>query len=131
MRCFDLIRVIVYNCNQKKTKGGSGAAIPAYLNMPNTYKPEDFQGNATKNSYPKEHTKGLFEGMKSQGQTDIVNLVRCTSAGSQKYAAVVWSGDINANFTCLRDQLSAGLNIGFAGIPWWTTDVDPTQRNAS
>ena len=43
-----MIRVIVYNCNQKKTKGGSGAAIPAYLNMPNTYNPEDFQGNGTK-----------------------------------------------------------------------------------
>ncbi len=75
------------------------------------------------NSYPREHAKGFYEGMKSQGQTDIVNLVRCASAGSQKYAAVVWSGDINANFTCLRDQLSAGLNIGFAGIPWWTTDT--------
>ncbi len=75
------------------------------------------------NSYPREHTKGFYEGMKSQGQTDIVNLVRCTSAGSQKYAAVVWPGDINANFTCLRDQLSAGLNIGFAGIPWCTTDT--------
>ncbi len=75
------------------------------------------------NSYPREHTKAFYEGMKSQGRTDIVNLVRCAAAGSQKYAAVVWSGDINANFTCLRDQLSAGLNIGLAGIPWWTTDT--------
>lgn len=84
-----------------------------------------YTGTALKvsNSYPREHSRAFYEGMKAQGQTDIINLARCASAGSQKYAAVVWSGDINANFTSFRDQLSAGLNIGLAGIPWWTTDT--------
>ena len=61
--------------------------------------------------------------MKAQGQTDIVNLLRCAWVGSQKYAALVWSGDIKSTFTALRDQLSAGLNIGIAGIPWWVSDT--------
>jgi len=35
----------------------------------------------------------------------------------------VWSGDVEATFEALRAQLPAGLNIGLAGIPWWTTDT--------
>ncbi len=75
------------------------------------------------NSYPKEHARAFYEGMRAQGQTDIVNLLRCAWVGSQKYGALVWSGDIKSTFAALRDQLSAGLNIGIAGIPWWTTDT--------
>ncbi len=75
------------------------------------------------NSYPKAHAQAFYEGMKAQGQTDIVNLLRCAWVGSQKYAALVWSGDIKSTFTSLRDQLSAGLNIGIAGIPWWVSDT--------
>ena len=75
------------------------------------------------NSYPKAHAKAFYDGMKAQGQPDIVNLLRCAWVGSQKYAALVWSGDIKSNFTTLRDQLSAGLNIGIAGIPWWVSDT--------
>ncbi|MCH5185562.1 MAG: glycoside hydrolase family 31 protein [Oscillospiraceae bacterium] len=75
------------------------------------------------NSYPKAHAKAFYDGMKKEGRTDIVNLLRCAWAGSQKYAALVWSGDIKSTFTALRDQLSAGLNIGIAGIPWWVSDT--------
>lgn len=75
------------------------------------------------NSYPKEHAKAFYDGMKASGQTDIVNLLRCAWVGSQKYAVLVWSGDIKSTFTALRDQLSAGLNIGIAGIPWWVSDT--------
>ncbi len=75
------------------------------------------------NSYPKEHAKAFYDGMKASGQKDIVNLLRCAWVGSQKYAALVWSGDIKSTFTSLRDQLSAGLNIGIAGIPWWVSDT--------
>ena len=75
------------------------------------------------NSYPREHARAFYEGMTAQGQKDVVNLLRCAWAGSQKYAALVWSGDIKSNFTALRDQLSAGLNMGMAGIPWWVSDT--------
>ena len=35
----------------------------------------------------------------------------------------MWSGDIASSYESLRNQLCAGLNMGMAGIPWWTTDI--------
>lgn len=75
------------------------------------------------NLYPKMYAKTFFEGMKKEGQDNIVNLLRCAWAGSQKYGALVWSGDIASSFESLRNQMAAGLNMGIAGIPWWTTDI--------
>lgn len=69
------------------------------------------------NTYPKFYVKTFYE------QTKALSLVRCGWAGIQKYAALLWSGDVPSTFESLRDQLSAGLNMGLAGIPWWTTDI--------
>lgn len=75
------------------------------------------------NIYPVMYAKGFYEGMTEAGQKDIINLIRCAWAGSQRYGALVWSGDIDSSFRSLRIQLRAGLNMGLAGIPWWTTDI--------
>lgn len=75
------------------------------------------------NIFPKEYARGFFEGMQAEGQKDIVNLLRCAWAGSQRYGALVWSGDIASSWSSFRNQLAAGLNMGLAGIPWWTTDI--------
>lgn len=75
------------------------------------------------NIYPLDYAKTFYEGMKEEGQKNIVNLLRCAWAGSQKYGALVWSGDIASSFESMRNQLVAGLNMGIAGIPWWTTDI--------
>lgn len=75
------------------------------------------------NIYPEMYAKTFFDGMQAEGQKNILNLVRCAWAGSQRYGALVWSGDIYSSFKVLRCQLSAGLNMGLAGIPWWTTDI--------
>ena len=75
------------------------------------------------NTYPVEYAKAFYEGMEQQGQQNIVNLLRCAWAGSQKFGALVWSGDIASSFESMRNQLAAGLNMGLAGIPWWTTDI--------
>ncbi|RMJ24876.1 Glycosyl hydrolase [Aspergillus sp. HF37] len=75
------------------------------------------------NIYAKEYARGFYEGMEAEGQTNIVNLLRCAWAGSQKYGALVWSGDIASSWGSFRNQLAAGLNMGVAGIPWWTTDI--------
>ncbi|KAI0448691.1 glycosyl hydrolases family 31-domain-containing protein [Xylaria acuta] len=75
------------------------------------------------NTYPVQYSRAFYEGMKTAGQEGIVNLVRCCWAGSQKYGALLWSGDIASSWPSLRAQLSAGLNAGLAGIPWWTTDI--------
>lgn len=75
------------------------------------------------NIFPKEYARGFYEGMKAEGQTNIINLLRCAWAGSQRYGALVWSGDIASSWSSFRNQLAAGLNMGLAGIPWWTTDI--------
>jgi alpha-D-xyloside xylohydrolase len=75
------------------------------------------------NLYPMMYAKGFYDGMRASGMENVVNLVRCAWAGSQRYGALVWSGDIASTFKSLRFQLTAGLNMGLAGIPWWTTDI--------
>ncbi|KAF7713494.1 Alpha-D-xyloside xylohydrolase [Penicillium ucsense] len=75
------------------------------------------------NIFPKEYARAFYEGMQAEGQDNIVNLLRCAWAGSQKYGALVWSGDIASSWGSFRNQLAAGLNMGLAGIPWWTTDI--------
>lgn len=75
------------------------------------------------NLYPREYARTFYEGMEREGQKNIVNLLRCAWAGSQKYGALVWSGDIASSFASMKNQLAAGLNMGIAGIPWWTTDI--------
>ncbi|KAK5174066.1 uncharacterized protein LTR77_001146 [Saxophila tyrrhenica] len=77
----------------------------------------------TGNIYPKEYARAFYEGQQASDQKNIVNLLRCAWAGSQKYGALVWSGDIASSWSSLRNQLAAGLNMGIAGIPWWTTDI--------
>ncbi len=77
----------------------------------------------TGNIYPREYARMAYEGMEEQGQKNILNLLRCAWAGSQKYGALVWSGDIDSSFRSLRNQFAAGLNMGISGIPWWTTDI--------
>lgn len=75
------------------------------------------------NIYPLMYAKAFYEGMVKEGITDVINLARSAWAGSQRYGAAVWSGDIHSNFKSLRKQFCAGLNIGLSGIPWWTTDI--------
>lgn len=75
------------------------------------------------NTYPLHYAQAIYDGLKAAGETEIVSLVRCAWAGSQRYGALIWSGDIQSSFASMRNQLSAGLNMGLSGIPWWTTDI--------
>ena len=82
-------------------------------------------GPATKigNIYPQLYARTFYEGQRKAGMETAVNLIRCAWAGSQRYGALVWSGDIHSDWETFRKQLCAGLNMGIAGIPWWTTDI--------
>lgn len=75
------------------------------------------------NIYPKMYAKGFYDGLKAEGEDEILSLVRCAWAGSQKYGALTWSGDVHSSFRSMREQLQAGLNMSVAGIPWWTSDI--------
>lgn len=75
------------------------------------------------NIYPLHYTQAFYEGLVEERETNPVNLVRCAWAGSQRYGALVWSGDIHSSWDSMRNQLSAGLSMGLSGISWWTTDI--------
>ena len=82
--------------------------------------------------YPREHARGFYDGLRASGEDDVILLCRSAWAGSQRYGAALWSGDIESTFEALAAQVPAGLNVGISGIPWWTTDIggfmhgDPT-----
>jgi len=75
------------------------------------------------NLYPREHARTFAEGMRAEGETEVVTLCRSAWAGSQRHGAALWSGDIRSTFEALRDQVRAGLNVALSGIPWWTSDI--------
>ena len=75
------------------------------------------------NLYPREHARAFYEGMRAEGEREILSLCRSAWAGSQRYGAALWSGDIATTFASLRDQVRAGLNVALSGIPWWSTDI--------
>jgi len=80
-------------------------------------------GQQVTNIYPQQFARAFYEGMRATGQDDVVSLVRCAWAGSQRYGALVWSGDIGTTWQDLRRQIVAGVHMGAAGIPWFTTDI--------
>jgi alpha-D-xyloside xylohydrolase len=92
------------------------------------------QGSEVQGIYPREHARGFYEGLRASGVEDVLLLCRSAWAGSQRYGAAVWSGDIESTFEALAAQIPAGLNMGISGIPWWTTDIggfrngDPTSE---
>ncbi|MFF4541310.1 TIM-barrel domain-containing protein [Streptomyces aureus] len=75
------------------------------------------------NLYPRENARTFYEGLRAAGESEIVSLNRSAWAGSQRYGAALWSGDIGTDFATLRRQIAAGLNTALSGIPWWNTDI--------
>lgn len=74
------------------------------------------------NIYPQMYSRIFYDVMMWEGKP-VVNLLRCAWAGSQKYGNVIWSGDVPSTFEAFAEQIQCGLNMGLAGIPWWTTDI--------
>ena len=80
-------------------------------------------GESVSCMYPQMFSRAFFDPMSMAGKGTPVNLLRCGWAGSQKYGNVLWSGDVPSTFESFSEQVKAGLNMGIAGIPWWTTDI--------
>ena len=91
--------------------------------QPSAYRLDAGQALAVGNLYPAEFSRAFAEGQAAAGVDGVVNLVRCAWAGSQRHGALVWSGDIASTWESLRAQITAGIHIGVAGIPWFTTDI--------
>lgn len=87
------------------------------------YRYRDLPALSCSNMYPQMYSRIFYDRMSKLGDGTVVNLLRSCWAGSQKYGNVIWSGDVPSTFQAFYEQLQAGLNIGLAGIPWWTTDI--------
>jgi alpha-D-xyloside xylohydrolase len=77
------------------------------------------------NLYPRENARTFSDGLRASGvgEDGVITLNRSAWAGSQRYGAALWSGDIGTDFATLRRQIAAGLNVSLSGIPWWNTDI--------
>ncbi|MFI9380066.1 TIM-barrel domain-containing protein [Kutzneria sp. NPDC052558] len=80
-------------------------------------------GHEVANLYPREHAQGVYEHLRAAGEDEPLTLIRSAWAGSQRYGAALWSGDIPTTFAALQASVRAGLNVAMSGIPWWTTDI--------
>jgi len=76
------------------------------------------------NSYALVHSGGVYEGSRAaRPDKRVFILTRSGFAGIQRNAAAVWSGDIASRWDDLYNQISAGVSIGYAGLPNWTFDI--------
>ena len=44
-------------------------------------------------------------------------------AGMQRFAAFLWSGDVQSRWETLANHLPIAVNTGLSGIPYWGTDI--------
>lgn len=123
-------REYIYNiCSESYVKNGVelfwlDEAEPEYTNQDfDLYRYFDGPAIECANEYPMYYSKAFYDGMRAAGKKNPINLVRSAWLSSQKYGALVWSGDVPSTFTYLRYQYTAGLNMGLAGIAWWTADI--------
>lgn len=77
------------------------------------------------NVYSLMTTRGVYEGQRASGPVAkrVLTLTRSAWAGQQRYAALPWSGDTTASWAVLRQQIAGGLNVGMAGLPYWSQDT--------
>jgi alpha-D-xyloside xylohydrolase len=76
------------------------------------------------NAYPLENAKGIYNGQRSvKPDQRVFLLTRSGFAGSQRYAASIWSGDIASRWSDMKAQISAGINFSMSGLPYWTMDI--------
>ena len=82
-------------------------------------------GEQVRNVYPLLVCKTVYEGLASQplsGKSPLI-LTRSGFPGIQRYGVALWSGDVGNDWETFRRQLTAGLGMQAAGIPWWTYDA--------
>ncbi len=75
------------------------------------------------NGYPLMNSLAVYDGQRSvKPNQRVFILTRSGFAGTQRYAAATWSGDVSSTWTALRKQIPAGLGFCLSGVPYWTTD---------
>ena len=79
-------------------------------------------GELVRNVYPLLVNKTVYEGLLQAGKEPMI-LTRCGFPGIQRYGSALWSGDVGNDWETFRRQITAGLGVQAAGIPWWTYDA--------
>ena len=81
-------------------------------------------GNRVRNVYPMLVNKTVYEGLrKDQSNKRPMILTRSGFLGIQRYGSALWSGDVGNDWETLRRQITGGLGLQAAGVPWWTYDA--------
>lgn len=81
-------------------------------------------GDRYRNIYPNLVSQTVYEGLRKDDPSRRgMIFTRSGFSGIQRYASVLWSGDVGHDWQTLRYQISAGLGFNAAGLPWWTYDA--------
>jgi len=65
-----------------------------------------------------------FEGHQMYRPNErVYALHRNASPGMQRYAAFLWSGDVQSTWETLKTHVPVAINTGLSGIPFWGTDI--------
>jgi len=87
-------------------------------------------GVARDERLPADEQQGVYEGQRGVAPNQrVFILTRSGFAGTQRYAAATWSGDVSSTWTALQKQIPAGLGFSLSGVPYWTTTVAVTPWN--
>ena len=81
-----------------------------------------WDGERVRNVYPLLVCQTVYDGLLQAGREPMI-LTRCGFPGIQRYGAALWSGDVGNDWETFRRQITAGLGMQAAGIPWWTYDA--------
>lgn len=89
---------------------------------------------SVKNAFPLMTNKGIYEHQRAAEKVKMkklknykgkrsVQMTRSGSFGMQHYGSFSWSGDVNASWKEMKNQVPSGLNYTLCGIPFWNTDL--------
>ena len=81
------------------------------------------------NAFPLFHAMGRYENQRKAMEEEdrkekrVCNLTRSAYTGQQRYGTIMWSGDTDASWDTLKDQVAIGLHFSASGLPFWTMDI--------
>ncbi len=89
---------------------------------------------AVKNAFPLMTNRGIYEHQRAVENIKLkkvknyrpkrsVQMTRSGAFGLQHYGTFSWSGDIQASWKEMKQQIPSGLNYTLCGIPFWNTDI--------
>ena len=79
-----------------------------------------------RNAFPLMAVGGVYDNQRAMPNGNdkrLVILTRSAFAGQQRYGSNTWSGDLQSNWTSLRNQIPAGLNFALTGNPNFNSDL--------